>query len=414
MKVFWSWQNDYSPKECRFFIKKALEEAVKKVGEELQVEDADRPSLDHDTKGESGMVDIAATILQKISESAVFVADLTPISKSDEGKYIPNPNVCIELGWAMQKPGVNRIIVVLNAAEGCTEKDLPFDISHRRIMSYNLPKGADNPTRAKVKEQLVRELTQAILTNLKEHIEETPVLTEILGVPENPKDPSIWESDNGKLVHPGGGNTKKTIHLLGCPRSYVRVIPSGWKNDIPLVGDIESSMAIGVEPITHQYSNGDYGICDKGFVRYWFTGETEKGVREPKNVSLFFDETGEFWVLHGGVVVNHEGKNYLSSSWLLKGWKKHMQDSLAVFDKFEAHPVRKVKVGLFGVKDVFLAPDHGTPPFARKNEIVLERTDKDWSEEAQLSFLQKAFNKALDLFGLSGVSQKEIQEKLKG
>ena len=50
MKVFWSWQNDYLPSQCRHFIKEALEEAVKKAGEELEVEDADRPELDHDTK----------------------------------------------------------------------------------------------------------------------------------------------------------------------------------------------------------------------------------------------------------------------------------------------------------------------------------------------------------------------------
>jgi hypothetical protein len=101
MKVFWSWQSDVSPKTCRSFIRVALVAAIERVGVELGVEDADRPEIDHDTKGEAGMVDIPATILRKISEAAVFVADLMPIIRGQNGKALPNPNVCIELGWAM-------------------------------------------------------------------------------------------------------------------------------------------------------------------------------------------------------------------------------------------------------------------------------------------------------------------------
>jgi hypothetical protein len=412
MKVFWSWQSDYLPKECRHFIKKALEEAVEKVGQELEVKDADRPSLDHDTKGEAGMVDIAATILRKISESAVFVADLTPIGKSEDGKDIPNPNVCIELGWAMQKPGVDQIIVVFNSVSGCTEKDLPFDISHRRIMSYDLPEGADKSRRASVKKQLVGELTEAIRINLKGHLKETFASTEISGVPANPKDPSIWVADKGKVIHyPAfGGENKTTVKLLEGPRSYVRVIPSGWEKGKPSVSDIQEVRDIGVNSMNNGYQNGDFGVCEKGFVRYWFSGQSENGLRETRNMSYFFDETGEFWVLHGTAI----NDNHLSRSFLVKGWKEAMRQSLAVFDKFEAFPKRKVVVGLFGVKDVMLFDEYQNRRTARKNDFVLERADVGWSEEAQLSFLTQAYNRALDLFALGRVDENEIKKLLNG
>jgi hypothetical protein len=74
VKVFWSWQNDVTPKQNRHFIRNALADAVERVGDELGLEDADRPELDHDTLQTPGMADIAATILEKISRSAVFVA----------------------------------------------------------------------------------------------------------------------------------------------------------------------------------------------------------------------------------------------------------------------------------------------------------------------------------------------------
>src|SRR6266478_5119403 len=91
-KIFWSWQSDYSSKTCRNFIREALVSAIELVATELAVDDADRPEVDHDTKGERGMADIAVTILNKIANAAVFVADLTPIAQSPAGKWLPNPN----------------------------------------------------------------------------------------------------------------------------------------------------------------------------------------------------------------------------------------------------------------------------------------------------------------------------------
>jgi hypothetical protein len=85
MKIFWSWQKDYAPKTCRHFIREALLDATNAAGEELGLEDAERPEVDHDTKDTPGMAEIATIILKKISESAVFVADVTPIARPRAG-----------------------------------------------------------------------------------------------------------------------------------------------------------------------------------------------------------------------------------------------------------------------------------------------------------------------------------------
>jgi hypothetical protein len=157
----------------------------------LGLEDADRPEVDHDTKGKPGMADIAHTILNKISESAVFVADLTPIGQSYGQKAIPNPNVLIELGWAMAKLGPDRIIGIFNTADGYRVEDMPFDVRHRRLMPYNLPEGASKEAKEAIRKRLVQDLTQAIVVNLGEHAEQNAVLEEISGVPAAQDDPSM-------------------------------------------------------------------------------------------------------------------------------------------------------------------------------------------------------------------------------
>ena len=78
------------------------------------------------------MVDIAATILRKVERSAVFVADVTTVARPDKGWALQNPNVLIELGFAMKALTPERVVLVANEALGFKPKGLPFDIHHRR------------------------------------------------------------------------------------------------------------------------------------------------------------------------------------------------------------------------------------------------------------------------------------------
>ena len=48
--IFWSWQSDLCEKTNRNFIRECLAAAIKQVNEDLDIDDADRFELDHDTK----------------------------------------------------------------------------------------------------------------------------------------------------------------------------------------------------------------------------------------------------------------------------------------------------------------------------------------------------------------------------
>lgn len=128
--IFYSWQSDSPSNINRDFIKKCVQEAIRQLNQHQTLYEALR--LDQDTHNVSGMPDIATTIFTKISESALFIPDLTLSFKSKEtGKNSPNPNVLIEFGYAWSAIGDSQIIAVMNTAFGKAES-LPFDLAHKR------------------------------------------------------------------------------------------------------------------------------------------------------------------------------------------------------------------------------------------------------------------------------------------
>lgn len=414
-KIFWSWQSDFSPTTCRTFVRAALVEAINQINAELDVNDADRPEVDHDTKGERGMVDIASTILTKIANAAVFVADLTPIAQSSAGKWLPNPNVMIELGWAMQKPGWERVIGVLNTASGAEIEDLPFDIRQRRVITYVLADDADATTRKSVPKKLVRELKGALEVNLADRSEQITVDTAIVGVPVNTQNPSIWASAKETLTHNDafGRPGRTEIQLPDVPRSYMRIIPAGWKTHPPSVADIAALPdGMRVEAPHDGASSGDYGATEEGFVRYWLTGEYGQP-SSTSNVSMFFEDTGEFWLLHGSVIAPTKNYALLKDHRMLGQWSQALRRSMQVMDRYGALGARRVEAGLYNVRDLrWFAEWEMDRIQSRRNDVTTVRQSRDWDGSAQITFLTDAYNRVRGLFALPRLSEAQVSEIL--
>ncbi|TJW51945.1 MAG: hypothetical protein E5X65_20660 [Mesorhizobium sp.] len=415
-KVFWSWQNDYSPKTCRHFIREALVAAIAQVADEIGVDDAARPEIDHDTKGERGMADIAATILNKIADAAVFAADLTPIAQSQAGKWLPNPNVMIELGWAMHRPGWERVIGILNMASGARVEDLPFDIRQRRVLTFVLTENADKPTRAAVRSKLVSDLTEALRINLQERAEAVAATTTITGVAASSDNFSIWASAGETLIHNDafGDARRGKVAIPDVPRSYMRIIPAGWKNELPLVSDIARlHQSEFVDAPSDSARDGDFGATEEGFVRYWITEWVEANKPSSRNMTMFFEDTGEFWMLHGSVIAQHQGQSLLREQLMLGQWSRTLRRAMTVMDRFQAHKTRRVEAGLFGVKDLhWFSEWQGDRTPSRRNATREVLQGADWSAEAQLTFLTNAYNRVRNLFALGRSTEAEVAQIL--
>jgi len=154
-RLFYSWQSDLPASITRNLIQDALERAAKAIArDESQWV---RPVIDRDTAGLEGTPNIADSIFAKIASSDAFVADVTIVSAGAQ-RPTPNPNVLIELGYAVGKLGWKRVLLVQNTAFGAPD-DLPFDLRGRRTVTYHAPDGAD---KAAVRAQLQQRLTPAI------------------------------------------------------------------------------------------------------------------------------------------------------------------------------------------------------------------------------------------------------------
>lgn len=151
--VFFSWQADHPQAECKRFIDGALRQAVHRLSRESNVEDAVRDlTLDRDTSGIPGTPPIVETIFRKISQAAVFVPDLSYVAARADKRSSPNPNVLIELGWALRSLGHSRIVPVMNVAYGKPTADaLPFDLQHlRHPILYECRSNTDSQARKNI------------------------------------------------------------------------------------------------------------------------------------------------------------------------------------------------------------------------------------------------------------------------
>lgn len=152
--IFYSWQSDLPNKYNRNFIKSCIEKAVKDANRNDNCLEVDR-----DTNGVAGFPNIQQTILQKIQNANIFVADISIINKSvfNKKRRTPNPNVLFELGYAVKVLGWDRVICVFNEDYGMVS-DLPFDIKQHRIISYSFKKSA----KADVKNQVAGSIKKSL------------------------------------------------------------------------------------------------------------------------------------------------------------------------------------------------------------------------------------------------------------
>jgi hypothetical protein len=146
--IFFAWQDDLPPARYKTFIRDSLDAAIKQLRRSEVLYEAIR--RDEATMGEAGWPDIVATLLGKIEECSVFVADLSPIActrraEMAPARLLPNPNVLFEAGCALAKLAPSQIITIVNMAalDGATLDNMPFDVRGRRLLKYQLAPGDD-------------------------------------------------------------------------------------------------------------------------------------------------------------------------------------------------------------------------------------------------------------------------------
>lgn len=159
LRIFYSWQSDLPSRANRNFIAEALLKIQKRFKAEANLSIL----IDRDTRNIPGSPDVINTIFDKIQKCDVFIADVTTIGTL-HGKSIPNPNVMLELGYALNSVSANKVIMVFNNAFGQV-RDLPFDLGFKRQLQYNINPLDEN--RGENRKKLADALYHAIQLILK-------------------------------------------------------------------------------------------------------------------------------------------------------------------------------------------------------------------------------------------------------
>lgn len=162
--IFYSWQSDLSNKTNRTLIQDALEKAARELRKDdsLGVE----PVIERDTQGLPGAPDIHTAIFKRIAACDAAVFDLTFVARDKRSH--PNPNVLLELGFALGTIGWERVVLVMNSNHGRIE-DLPFDLKIKRVLSYA---ASDDEAPADARNGLAAALKKALEVVLREHPQE--------------------------------------------------------------------------------------------------------------------------------------------------------------------------------------------------------------------------------------------------
>lgn len=176
-KIFYSWQSDCPSNTNRNLINTALEKAI----ESLQKDDTTtiNPVMDRDTLGVPGSPDIVHSIFSKIDNTFAFVCDVSIIDPTSS-RPAPNPNVLVELGYAVKTLGWDRIIMVMNTEYGEPDR-LPFDLKSKRVLTYKL--SATEEEKAPIRNSLSKTFATA-LRMIFDHHYSSPSSEIILKEPE--------------------------------------------------------------------------------------------------------------------------------------------------------------------------------------------------------------------------------------
>ena len=162
--IFFSWQSDTANRVGRSFIEGCLGRAIGELQADADVDPADREmAVDRDTLDVPGMPPIMETIFGKIDRAAVFLSDLTDVAERAGGARTPNPNVCIEHGYALKALSWRRVIAVMNTAMGHPESTTFRSMSGTPAARYHsIFRRAPIPPPARRRPTPVRQLKTAL------------------------------------------------------------------------------------------------------------------------------------------------------------------------------------------------------------------------------------------------------------
>lgn len=302
--AFYAWQSDTPEKFNRKLIRIALEDAAKRITNDPTIDV--QLIVDYDTEGVPGTPPISQTILNKIDACDIFIPDVSFVARTEAGKFVPNPNVMTEYGYALHAKSHAAMMPIMNTQFGPPE-ELPFDMGHLRfpIQYHAEADAADGPRRA-----VRRALSQQLEEKLRLQIAATqPPAPEPTPFPEasSSGNPAIYFQPSEVLANAGypgeqeyriDGEKLVYLRLFPCHAGKPLVSLSKLTNVFNTRRPCPMSMALG-------------GLASRN---QWGPIIYDPGV-SPRNIAGLTQgfATGELWGINAQMFV-HRGRHNVSGA----------------------------------------------------------------------------------------------------
>lgn len=414
MKVFWSWQSDTPGKTGRFLVRDALREAIDEL---KQAPDIDEPTvreiyLDQDIQDTTGSPDLARTILDKIDNSDVVIADVTlvgklPDSTAADGKNVPgkkliNSNVAIELGYAFCRLTDKNVLMVFNGHYGRHE-DLPFDLRHKGgSITFTLPPDAD---KKRIDEEQ-KKLKGLFVARLRPYLQNVVApATPFVETPSTFSKAAYFQK--GEVIAQAGtpGMDEITYSYTTERLCYLRLIPvSAPPKLLPLSTLVRVAERAPLLKERDALANHN----EHGAIGYNPGNYSQK--RASLNASTQLFENGEIWSIGASLIVSERNGFpdwYRLPALACLTFERVYYDALYALVRFASEhlglePRWQVELGLVGIKGLHL---YGLDPAApggpiRKSEVIQRLILNDDGDSTLDDVLLDFFSKVYDAAGV--------------
>jgi hypothetical protein len=413
VKVFWSWQSDRIPKNHHYFVRDALGDACKLIAKDAEVNESERPEVDHDTKDVAGTPDIVHSIAEKIQASAAFIADMTPVavtnpaslrpdlSEADlpKSKYVQNANVMSELGFAENALGLGKIILVANTTHYPGPDALPFDWRNRRgPIKYQLADNATNADRKQERAVLAKALKgplELILTANKQPTTEPEFHS------PSELDDCLWKEANDGIrlrdrFEPGQWATY-ALPIGG--RLAIQIMPTTW--DPPSVTDLDNRIRGQDAPVLHIGGNsGNSGPNGQGVAAIWGLPDRARSGIQATTATQWFRDTGEIWAVDAGTFGENETERFFAIKYAIPRVANFLLKAIKALSEFSKGPfhVRIRAVGMDGTQ--WTLGSFSESYAALTDRAEFQATLRGDSQEERYPLLIGFWNEVRDAYGL--------------
>ena len=150
--IFFCYQTEYAA------ASDALREGLQKSLESLNVRSRLPLTLVESYRPSNAPLRLNRTMMRKIRKSLLFIADTTPIASIENKEtvqLIPSPNVCVEIGYAIQSKRSEQILLAYMQRPDINGQ-FPFDLPTQQILQFKDSKELNRILKEAIETQLAR------------------------------------------------------------------------------------------------------------------------------------------------------------------------------------------------------------------------------------------------------------------